>query len=86
MVDVTKAPDVKSWADLCDPAYAGKTSMRLRRTILLGTAFAMGKDPFALYADPDEYQKMLDEVEREADRLQGQREGLLGGRRPTSRR
>ena len=63
MADVTKAPDVKSWADLCDPRYAGKTSMRLRRTILLGTAFSMGKDPFALYANPDEYQKMLDEVE-----------------------
>ena len=62
-VDVTKAPDVKGWDDLCDPAYAGRVSMRLRRTILLGTAFAMGKDPFALYSDPDEYQKMLDEVE-----------------------
>ena len=36
--------------------------MRLRRTILLGTAFGIGKDPFALYADKDAYQKMLDEV------------------------
>lgn len=62
-VDVTKASDVKGWDDLCNPAYAGKTSLRLRRTILLGTAFAMGKDPFALYADKDAYQKMLDEVE-----------------------
>jgi spermidine/putrescine transport system substrate-binding protein len=60
---VTKAPDVNGWDDLCDPAYAGKTSMRLRRTILLGTAFAMGKDPFALYSDPEAYQAMLDEVE-----------------------
>jgi spermidine/putrescine transport system substrate-binding protein len=64
VVDTTKAPDVDGWDDLCDPAYAGKTSMRLRRTILLGTAFAMGKDPFALYSNPDEYQKMLDEVEQ----------------------
>lgn len=63
MADKSKAPDVKSWADLCDPKYAGKTSMRLRRTILLGTAFGMGKDPFALYADPAAYQEMLDEVE-----------------------
>jgi spermidine/putrescine transport system substrate-binding protein len=62
VVDMTKAADVDSWDDLCNPAYAGKTSMRLRRTILLGTAFAMGKDPFALYADKDAYQKMLDEV------------------------
>jgi spermidine/putrescine transport system substrate-binding protein len=63
MADVTKAPDAKSWADLCDPQYKGRTSMRLRRTILLGTAFALGKDPFALYADPAAYQEMLDEVE-----------------------
>jgi spermidine/putrescine transport system substrate-binding protein len=62
MADITKAPDAKSWNDLCDEKYKGKTSMRLRRTILLATAFGMGKDPFALYADPAEYQKMLDEV------------------------
>jgi len=62
VADTSKAPNVKSWADLCDAQYQGKTSMRLRRTILLGTAFGMGKDPFALYADKDAYQKMLDEV------------------------
>jgi spermidine/putrescine transport system substrate-binding protein len=62
MADITKAPDVNGWDDLCDPAYAGRTSMRLRRTILLGTAFAMGMDPFALYSDPAAYQAMLDEV------------------------
>ncbi|MEM8813063.1 MAG: extracellular solute-binding protein [Pseudomonadota bacterium] len=66
MADKTKAPNVKSWADLCDPQYAGKTSMRLRRTILLGTAFAMGEDPFAAYADLDKYQDILDKV---ADKL-----------------
>jgi len=64
VVDSTKAPNVKSWADLCDPQYKGKVSMRLRRTILLGTAFAMGMDPFALYAKPADYQKMLDQVEK----------------------
>ncbi len=62
MADITKAPDVKSWADLCDSAYQGKTSMRLKRTILLGTAFAMGEDPFALYSDLDKYQELLDRV------------------------
>lgn len=61
-VDVTKAPDAKGWDDICNPAYKGKTSMRLRRTILLGTAFAMGKDPFALYSDPKAYQALIDEV------------------------
>jgi spermidine/putrescine transport system substrate-binding protein len=66
MADVTKAPDVKGWDDLCNPAYQGKTSMRLRRTILLGTAFAMGEDPFATYSDLDKYQQLLDKV---ADKL-----------------
>lgn len=62
MADKTKAPDIKSWDDLCDPQYKGKTSMRLTRTILLGTAFAMGEDPFAAYSDLDKYQQILDQV------------------------
>ena len=66
MADKTKAPDLRSWSDLCDPKYQGKTSMRLRRTILLGTAFAMGEDPFAAYNDLDKYQQILDKV---ADKL-----------------
>jgi spermidine/putrescine transport system substrate-binding protein len=66
MANKTMAPDVKAWGDLCDPAYKGKTSMRLRRTILLGMAFDMGEDPFAAYADLDKYQEILDKV---ADKL-----------------
>jgi spermidine/putrescine transport system substrate-binding protein len=62
MADKSKVPEIKSWADLCDPQYKGKTSMRLRRTILLGTAFAMGEDPFAAYADLGKYQAILDKV------------------------
>ncbi|MGD1926280.1 MAG: extracellular solute-binding protein [Paracoccaceae bacterium] len=62
MANKSVAPDFKGWGDLCDPKYAGKTSMRLKRTILLGTAFAMGHDPFAAYADLDKYQSILDEV------------------------
>lgn len=62
MVDVTKAPDIKNWSDLCDPKYKGRTSMRLKRTILLGMGFSMGFDPFALYADKAKYQDMLDKV------------------------
>ena len=62
MVDKTKAPDVKSWGDLCDPQYKGKTSMRLKRTILLGTAFAMGENPFEAYSDLDKYQAILDKA------------------------
>lgn len=62
MVDKTKAPNIENWSDLCDAQYKGRTSMRLRRTILLGMAFSMGKDPFAAYGDLAEYQKILDEV------------------------
>lgn len=62
MANVSQAPDVTSWNDLCDPKYEGRTSMRLRRTILLATAFGMGTNPFDLYSDTDAYQKMLDEV------------------------
>ncbi len=62
MADKSKAPNFKSWGDLCDPAYAGKTSMRLKRTILLGTAFSLGEDPFAAYSDLTKYQSILDRV------------------------
>ena len=62
MANRKEAPDAKGWADLCDPKYKGRTSMRLRRTILLGTAFSMGMDPFKLYGDTKAYQDMLDKV------------------------
>ncbi|UOM32623.1 extracellular solute-binding protein [Acuticoccus sp. I52.16.1] len=62
MANKKEAPDASGWGDLCDDTYKGRTSMRLRRTILLGMGYAMGYDPFALYADKDAYQKMLDEV------------------------
>lgn len=62
MVNTAEAPDVKNWGDLCDPAYKGKTSMRLKRTILLATAYSLGEDPFAAYADLDKYQGILDDV------------------------
>ena len=66
MANKSMAPDVKAWGDLCDPQYKGKTSMRLKRTILLDMAFDMGEDPFAAYADLDKYQGILDKV---ADKL-----------------
>lgn len=62
VADKSKAPNVKGWGDLCDPQYKGRTSMRLKRTILLGTAFSLGMNPFELYADKAGYQKMLDQV------------------------
>jgi len=62
IVDISKAPDVKGWSDLCDPKYQGRVSMRLKRALLLGMAFDAGKDPFAAYGDPAAYQSILDEL------------------------
>lgn len=62
VVDITKAPDIKGWADLCDPAYAGKVSMRLKRALLLGMAFDSGHDPFKAYNDTAAYKAILDEL------------------------
>lgn len=64
VVDKTKAPDIKRWTDLCEPEYKGKVSMRLRRIILLGTAFAMGYDPFAAYSNKDKYRDIMQHVQK----------------------
>ncbi|WP_417434852.1 extracellular solute-binding protein [Hoeflea sp.] len=62
VVNKTKAPEIKDWLDICDPQYEGRTSMRLKRSILVGSAFALGYNPYEAYADLDEYGKILDEV------------------------
>ena len=56
------APDAKDYTDLLDPKYKGRTSYRLKRPTLIGMAFAMGNDPFALYSDPAAYQKLMESV------------------------
>ena len=56
------ASDAKDYGDLLDPKYKGRVSYRLKRPTLIGMAFAMGKDPFALYSDPKAYQALMEEV------------------------
>ncbi|RKF15609.1 extracellular solute-binding protein [Alginatibacterium sediminis] len=58
------AADVKDYTDLCNAAYEGKVSYRLKRPTLIGFAFAMGEDPFAAYGDTEKYQAILDKVEQ----------------------
>ncbi len=58
----TRIAHVGDYLDLCRPELRGKTSMRLRRPLLMGFAFGMGKDPFALYGQPAAYQALMDEV------------------------
>ncbi|WP_291326231.1 extracellular solute-binding protein [Desulfovibrio sp. UCD-KL4C] len=62
IVNSDKAPEVDSWKDLLNSKYAGRVSYRLKRPILIATAFALGYDPFALYSDIPAYKAMLDKV------------------------
>ncbi len=58
----TKKAQAADYLDLCRPELKGKTSIRLRRPTLMGFAFALGKDPFALYGDPKAYAALMDQV------------------------
>jgi spermidine/putrescine transport system substrate-binding protein len=58
----TKKAKLADYADLCRADLKGKTSVRLRRPTLMAFAFAMGKDPFALYGDPKAYSALMDQV------------------------
>ncbi len=62
VVNTKMAPDAKDWSDLWNPKYAGKISYRLKRPLLIATAFGMGYNPFALYDDKEEYKKLIDKV------------------------
>lgn len=64
IVNKKNAPDAKDWSDLWNPKYKGKISYRLKRPILIASAFAMGEDPFSLYNDKAAYQKLIDKVEK----------------------
>ncbi|MEE9352587.1 MAG: extracellular solute-binding protein, partial [Thiotrichaceae bacterium] len=63
IVNKKLAPDAKDWSDLWNEKYTGKISYRLKRPLLIATAFGMGKDPFALYDDKKAYKALMKEVE-----------------------
>jgi len=63
IINKKEAPEANDWSDLWNPKYAGKISYRLKRPILIGAAFAMGEDPFALYSDKKAYKALIDRVE-----------------------
>jgi len=58
----TQATQMLDYPDLCRADVKGKTAVRLKRPTLLAFAFAAGKDPFALYADPKAYGALMDDV------------------------
>ena len=57
-----EAPGANDYRDLLNPEYKGRVSYRLKRPTLIGLAFSMGKDPFALYGDALSYEKLMNEV------------------------
>jgi spermidine/putrescine transport system substrate-binding protein len=57
-----KYAKVSDFGDLCRPDLRGKTSIRLRRPILMAFAFAANKDPFKLYGDPKAYSALMEQV------------------------
>jgi len=62
MVVNTARAQVADYLDLCEPKLKGATSIRLRRPVLMAFAFALGKNPFALYGNPTAYTALMDEV------------------------
>jgi len=64
IVNKKLAPDANDWSDLWNPKYAGKISYRLKRPLLIATAFGMGEDPFALYDDKAAYRELMKRVEK----------------------
>jgi len=63
IVNKKLAPEANDWSDLWNPKYAGKISYRLKRPTLIGVAFGMGENPFALYNDKKAYKALMKRVE-----------------------
>lgn len=64
VVNRKHAADARDYTDLLNEKYAGRISYRLKRPTLIALAFAMGKDPFALYGNAEAYQALMEKVER----------------------
>ncbi|KAF0232339.1 MAG: extracellular solute-binding [Beijerinckiaceae bacterium] len=62
IVNTKLAPTVKDYKDICAPDLVNKVSYRTKRPVVLGFAFGMGMDPFAVYGDKVAYQAMVDKV------------------------
>lgn len=62
IVNKKAAAAASDYLDLCDPKYTGRVSYRAKRPVLIAFAFAMGKDPFALYGDKGKYQALMEQI------------------------
>ena len=63
VVDRRQAGEVRDYLDLCRPGLAGRVALPLNRQSLTAFAFAMGRDPFALYDRPKAYAGLMQRVE-----------------------
>ena len=64
IINKKEAPEAGDWSDLWNEKYKGKISYRLKRPLLIGAAFGMGENPFALYGDIEAYKKLMARVEK----------------------
>ena len=62
IVNSERAAAADDWNALIDPQYKGRISYRLKRPTLIAMGFALGYNPFDLYADAEAYKAMLDKV------------------------
>jgi spermidine/putrescine transport system substrate-binding protein len=62
VVNRKHAPNASDYKDLLNSDYKGRVSYRLKRPTLIGLAFSMGQDPFALYSDALSYEKLMNQV------------------------
>ena len=60
----SKRTTISDYRDLCKPELRSRTAVRLKRPTLMAFAFALGKDPFALYGNTKAYSALMDEVGR----------------------
>jgi spermidine/putrescine transport system substrate-binding protein len=71
VVNHKQAPEAKDYTALLDDRYAGRISYRLKRPTLIALAFAMGKDPFALYSDEAAYESLMNQIGDEMIKAKG---------------
>lgn len=62
IVNKKAAAAASDYLDLCDPKYTGRVSYRAKRPVLIAFAFAMGKDPFALYPNKAAYTALMEQI------------------------
>ena len=62
IVNRKMAPDASDYSDLLNPAYQGRISYRLKRPTLIALAFSAGEDPFASYADANQYRRLMEDI------------------------